>query len=390
MNVHPSITVQFAYPVISTRGIFREDNRVLFDAMGSGSVPLIAFVDDGLLAHWPNLIEDIERWCRSHVDLVTSVQTVPGGEGIKNDLDILDRFGRLARRFNLCRHSYVLIVGGGAVLDAVGFAASLTHRGLYQVRVPTTVLSQADSGVGVKNGMNRFGVKNYYGTFTPPAAVINDTEFLGTLSRRDWLSGIAEAVKVGAIKDRDFLDFLDENIEGLVERDLETMERTVAWCARLHIDHITTCGDPFETGSARPLDFGHWSAHRLESMTDNGLRHGEAVAVGIALDLHAAVDLGLITANACEYVCSILDRSGLALWHPALESRSESGELEVLVGIQEFREHLGGELTVAMPKGLGDKVDIHDLPEDLVIRSIEALKERNDRCAGKEPTSPTA
>jgi len=318
------------------------------------------------------------------------VQLIPGGERIKNGLETLDRFGRLAADLGMDRHSYVVIVGGGAVLDAVGFAASTVHRGLRQVRVPTTVLSQDDSGVGVKNGLNRFGIKNYYGAFAPPVAVVNDSAFLRTLSLRDWVSGAAEAFKVAIIRDREFLDALAEDATKIAGRDAEAMERLVRRSATLHLDHIREGGDPFEAGSGRPLDFGHWAGHRLEDMTAYELRHGEAVAIGIAIDMHCAAELGLISATDFEYVCAAMERCGLVLWHDALASRNENGTLDVLKGLEQFREHLGGQLTLAMPDGLGGKKDINELSAESVERAVAALKERTGKCAGKAPTSHTA
>ncbi len=167
-------------------------------------------------------MNSITEWCQKHsenVELAIPVEVVPGGEKIKNNLGVLDVVGRLSVQLGLDRQSYVVIVGGGAVLDAVGFAAATVHRGLRQIRIPTTVLSQGDSGVGVKNGVNRFGIKNYYGAFAPPWAVMIDTDFLKTLEQRDWISGIAEAFKVGIIKDRAFLDYLEEKEEKIASRD---------------------------------------------------------------------------------------------------------------------------------------------------------------------------
>ena len=393
MSYHQSISVRFDYDVVFTRDVFAEENEALAGVFGNGRSRAVFFLDDGLVPHWPKLADSIEKWCSLHaesVQLAAPVQVVPGGERIKNSLDVLDRFGRLAADLGLDRHSYVVIVGGGAVLDAVGFAASTVHRGLRQVRVPTTVLSQADSGVGVKNGLNRFGIKNYYGAFAPPVAVVDDAAFLKTLSRRDWVSGVAEAFKVAIIKDREFLDFLAESAGRLSDRGPDAMERLVRRCATLHLDHIRGSGDPFEAGSARPLDFGHWAAHRLEDMTGYELRHGEAVAIGIALDMHCAVELGLVEAADREYVCAAMERCGLSLWHDALSRRSKGGTLEILRGLEQFREHLGGTLTLAMPRGLGDKTDINELPDELVEHAAAAMKERAKACAGKVRTSHTA
>ena len=150
---------------------------------------------------------------------------------------------------------------------------------------PTTTLSQADSGVGVKNGLNAFGQKNFIGTFTPPFAVINDFNLLATLAPRDKRSGYVEAVKVACIRDANFFDELERDAGQLAAFEPAAMKQLIRRCAELHLDHIATSGDPFEAGSARPLDFGHWAAHKLEQLSDFHICHGEAVAIGIALDV---------------------------------------------------------------------------------------------------------
>ena len=131
----------------------------------------------------------------------------------------------------------------------VGYAATVAHRGIKHIRIPTTVLSQNDSGIGVKNGINYKGKKNFLGTFAPPAAVFNDNQFLLTLSDRDYRSGISEAIKVALIKDHDFFLWLENNADALVKRDVEAMDYLIKRCAQLHLEHIGGA-DPFETGSA--------------------------------------------------------------------------------------------------------------------------------------------
>src|SRR5204862_561409 len=133
------------------------------------------------------------------------------GERVKNKHDWVLRVHHAIERAGLCRHSFLAAVGGGAVLDMAGLAAATAHRGIRHIRIPTTVLSQNDSGIGVKNGVNAFGKKNFLGTFAPPFAVINDSGFLTTLDDRDWRSGIAEAIKVALIKDAPFFNFIKTN-----------------------------------------------------------------------------------------------------------------------------------------------------------------------------------
>jgi 3-dehydroquinate synthase len=393
MKKRQKVTVDFEYPVVFTRGVFDPVNTALADMLSGAPARLLFFLDDGLVECWPELPVAIETYCNArngHLDLLVPPERVPGGERIKNDLRILDRVGRICAEAGVDRHAYIVIVGGGAVLDAVGFAAATIHRGVRQVRLPTTTLSQGDSGVGVKNGLNRFGLKNFYGTFEPPSGVVIDFDFLDTLPRRDWLSGVAEAFKVALIRDEQLLKYLEKNAVDLLYRDRAVMEHVMSRTAELHLRHIGQSADPFERGTERPLDFGHWAAHRLEKMTSHELRHGEAVAIGIAIDLHCALKMSLISPMTLETTLNAMESCGLPLWHEVLNRRSPDGRLEVLEGLERFRQHLGGELTLAMPDGVGKMTFVHRLPETMVEEAVDFLQTRAHPCSGTTHTSPTA
>jgi 3-dehydroquinate synthase len=239
------------------------------------------------------------------------------------------------------------------------------------VRVPTTVLAQNDSGIGVKNGINAFGVKNFVGSFAAPFAVINDAEFLSTLQRRDRIAGIAEAVKVALIRDADFFEWLCENRRALAELQPDATRTMIRRCAELHLDHISGSGDPFEFGSARPLDFGHWAAHKLESLSGHELRHGEAVAIGLALDSRYSVEQGWLAEADFERIAGLLSGLGFELVHPALFETGPDGELAVLGGLRDFREHLGGDLTVTMLKAPGRSFDVNEMDTETIRICIE-------------------
>jgi len=374
-------SVDYRFTVHATSDAFAPDNDCLSAAMvappGRAARALV-YIDSGAVAAMPDLPRRIHTWFATHeaqrLRLAAAPEIVDGGEIAKNDLGILDRVGRAAFDHRLCRHSSVITIGGGAVLDAVGCAAALIHRGLRQIRLPTTTLAQCDAGLGVKNGLNRFGAKNFYGTFSPPWAIINDRRFLAAQDDRAWRAGIAEAVKVASIKDAEFLAELVTLAPLLAARDLDALAAVVARCAELHLDHITTAGDPFEQGSSRPLDFGHWSAHRLEILSRHRLGHGEAVAIGVAIDLLYAVQIGRVTRAEVEPVLAALATCGFRLWDEALELRDAEGRRAVYAGIEQFREHLGGELTLAMPDGLGRRKDIGTFDEEACERALAQLR----------------
>ncbi|MFQ5546411.1 MAG: 3-dehydroquinate synthase, partial [Acidiferrobacterales bacterium] len=288
---HQRFMVDFEYSIYFTERLFDLANPVFAEAVMRRQPDkrhrIAVFVDDGVASSWPNLATDIRAYADQYsaqLELLAVPEQVPGGERAKNAPALITKLQHRLLDLGVDRHSYVVAIGGGAVLDAVGYVAATTHRGVRHVRVPTTVLAQNDSGVGIKNSVNAFGVKNLVGTFAPPFAVLNDFDFLSTLEARDKIAGMAEAAKVSLIRDSSFFKWLETRADDLAVFEPNAAAYLIRRCAEIHMRHITTGGDPFETGSARPLDFGHWSAHKLESLTNHALRHGEAVAIGIALD----------------------------------------------------------------------------------------------------------
>ncbi|MDP2643302.1 MAG: 3-dehydroquinate synthase [Desulfobacterales bacterium] len=378
--------VPFDYPVYFTKDLFHPQNPLFalaVDRYNEDRVHrMMVFIDSGVVQAMPHVPERIRAYIGArpaNLRLEGSIQVVPGGEQSKNSWEYARQTIKAIADRRLCRQSFVVAVGGGSVLDAVGLAASLIHRGVRLIRVPTTVLAQNDAGVGVKNGINDRGVKNFMGTFAPPFAVLNDFQFLRTLSIEHWLGGVAEAFKVAIIKDRDFFYYLSRHATRLRARDEASMEETVKRCAILHLDHIRTTGDPFESGSARPLDFGHWSAHRLEALSDYDISHGQAVSIGMAMDCFYAFGLGLLSEKECDAIMDAFKESGLRIWSELLEQRTSTGDLEILKGIDDFQEHLGGELNVTLPDGIGKKVEIHQIDPVRVGEAISCLKRNSER-----------
>lgn len=376
-------SVPYDYPVTFTERVFGAENPVLRDVLcrlePDKRHRCLVFYDDGLNAVCPEIAQDIAAYARhhaQHIDLVADPIPLPGGERIKSELHFVERIQQSLFDHHIDRHSYVIAVGGGAVLDAVGLVAAITHRGVRHIRVPTTVLAQNDSGVGVKNGVNLYGQKNYVGTFAPPFAVLNDIDFVLRLPPRDKIAGMAEAVKVSLIRDGEFFHWLERNADDLATFERAAMAYMIRRCAELHMHQIAHGGDPFESGSARPLDYGHWAAHKLEGLTRYHLRHGEAVAIGMAVDARYSVLAGLLAPEEEQRICFLLEHLGFKLWHPALEAPDVDGRLKVLEGLRDFREHLGGELTVTLLAGIGTGVEVHEIREDLVLESIGWLKAR--------------
>ena len=381
--IHQCVPVTFHYDVHFTTGLFDLDNPLLAQTIAADGQQTpkraIAVVDAGVLEHHPQLLAQIAAYSQHYGDILSIVDEpaiVPGGEAAKNDPSLIEQIHQIIEQVGLCRHSYVLAIGGGAVLDMVGYAAATAHRGVRLIRVPTTVLAQNDSGVGVKNGINAFGKKNFLGSFATPYAVLNDFVFLTTLNDRDWRSGIAEAVKVALIKDGDFFEFISSHAQALAQRDMAAMQQLIYRCAQLHLQHIATSGDAFEKGSSRPLDFGHWAAHKLEQLTDYRLRHGEAVAIGIALDSTYSYLKGLLCWSDWQQIMNTLTALGFELFVPELApAKNEQNHPSQcpFQGLNEFREHLGGELTLMLLQGLGQGIEVHEVDLSLYRQAISLL-----------------
>jgi 3-dehydroquinate synthase len=376
--------VEYEYPVVFTRHAFDPVNLHLLDVLRRrepGKRHRVAvFVDGGVAEALPHLSGQIQAYFAAHnesIDLVGDIVVLRGGEACKNDPDFITNLLKILSDKAIDRHSYTIAIGGGAIMDAVGYAAAIFHRGVRHIRFPTTVLGQDDSGVGVKNAVNWLGLKNLVGTFAPPWAVINDGVFIDSLPAREKRCGMSEAVKVSLIRDREFFLWLESNALALARFETVPMSYLIKRSAQIHMNQIAHGGDPFESGSARPLDYGHWVAHKLERMTEHQLlSHGEAVAIGIALDAHYSVLAGLLPAGEDLRVHQLLVTLGFKLWNDHLEARNGSGRLAVLQGLAEFREHLGGELTITLLSAIGKGIEVHEINDTWVTESIAWLKQR--------------
>jgi 3-dehydroquinate synthase len=375
--IERNIRVNWQHRVLFTDHVFDPANPILRDNLSrdeQGSPPCaIVVLDDALATAQSGLSIAIENYFKANPTSATLAAPpifCKGGEQTKASWAAVAELHAAIDQHHIDRHSYLIAVGGGALLDMAGLAAATAHRGVRHIRIPTTTLSQCDSGVGVKNGINAFGKKNFIGTFAPPFAVINDFQLLATLSPRDKRAGFVEAVKVACIRSREFFEVLEREAAALARFDLAAMRKLIHRCAELHVNHIATSGDPFEFGSSRPLDFGHWAAHKLEQLSNFTLRHGEAVAIGIALDVIYSRRAGFLSADSAERVLQLLNSLGFELFHPDLQRD------ELLAGLEEFREHLGGRLAITLLREIGDRFEVNEMNVALIRDSIAELAER--------------
>lgn len=380
--LHGRFEVRYDYPVVFTDHLFAPLNPCLhrqLTAQHSGPVTVLVFADEQLLLSTPHLLEEIDSYFAAYPDLHLQAAPIalPAGE-LSKHAQVLERLYSDMLQHGLDRHCYVLALGGGAVLDAVGYACATFHRGIRLIRIPSTVLAQNDAGIGVKNGINAFGQKNLLGAFYPATAVLNDFQLLTSLTRRDQIAGLAEAVKVALIKDRTFFEWMEQHADALAHFDHAASRYAIRRCAELHLHHITGAGDPFERGNGRPLDYGHWAAHKLENLSHHRLRHGEAVAVGMALDGVYANALGLLGDADIERIMQLLLTLGFNLCPPELALRDAQGRSPVLLGLEEFRQHLGGQLSIPMLCRIGESVDLHEIDNAKMEAALQRLLSRSD------------
>lgn len=368
-------SVPFTHRLRFTHDVLGADQGVLTDVLepSEGRPARVQFwVDEFVAEAHPKLKRQLRRIIAAGeaLEMAGNVQVVPGGETIKNDIHILERMLKVFNHHHLDRRSYVVAIGGGAVLDAVGFAVQIAHRGLRLVRLPTTTLAQADSGVGVKSGVNLFRKKNWLGAFGVPWAVINDATLLDTLSDRDFVCGFSEAVKVSLLKDCQMFERLCRQAKRIARRDMQAALPAIRESAVWHLRHITQGGDPFEMLEARPLDYGHWSAHKLEPVSDYRLRHGEAVAIGVAIDtVYSSLVHGLPKSDAKRVLRCLADL-GFQLDHPCLTDTRT-----LFAGMEEFRQHLGGRLTLTMLRGVGEPMDVHEVDLAAMKKAIRRVRQ---------------
>lgn len=373
--VSHSFDTQFSVPhrhrVLFTNDCLGASNRTLESLMAEPTAAprrAIVFIDGGVLDAWPDLPARIQQYFRAHPNMpdLRAVERTAAGEACKQTTKLADRVVELVNEHGIDRQSFVVSFGGGAVQDAVGYGASIAHRGCRTVRIATTTLAQDDAAMAVKCGINTGGKKNFTGTFAVPWGVVCDEMFLRTLPKWSWCGGFSEAVKIALLRDASLFARIERDAERIAARDMAAAEPVLVRSAELHYKHIVLGGDPFETSSARPLDYGHWVAHRLESLTKGGLPHGQAVAVGVALDTFYSACAGMIPMDDAVRVAHTLRALELPTTHELL------GKIDSLVeGLEEFREHLGGRLTITLLRAIGEAVDVHELRPDLLARAVE-------------------
>lgn len=392
--------VDYAYDVHFTNHAFQADNRTLIELMqadqeAAANPKVFCIIDDGITRHNADFTSQVEAYFSPAFACQTLV--LEGGESCKKQANI-DQLVQHMLTHKLDRHSWVIAIGGGALVDCAGFACSIFHRGIRLIRMPSTVLGQNDAGIGVKNGINAYQQKNLLGVFSAPYAVVNDFQLLTSLSDRDKRAGLAEAIKVALIKDAGFFYWLEENAESLSQFEPAASQYAIQRSVQCHIDHIAHNGDPFERGNGRPLDYGHWSAHKIEVLSQYQMRHGEAVAMGIVLDVLYAQELGWLSAEKTQRIIRLIKTLGFNTWHATLEletpvnnekeslgsASDTSNQPLFMTGLEDFRQHLGGKLSIPVLTDIGVYRNVDTIDHGRMLSAWQAMK----KLSSVEPNAP--
>lgn len=377
-----TLSVPFTHRVCFTHDAFAVSNPMLREilAEGGGRRALV-YLEESVAAAWPTLVKDITTYMAQTDVSLCAIHVLLGGEACKAGDHLVRHVWDHIEKEKIDRHSYILCIGGGAFLDAIGFGAATAHRGVRLVRFPTTTLSQDDSGVGVKNGINAFGKKNWIGSFAVPYAVINDFSFLHTQDPEINRLGLIEAIKVALVKDAEFFSWIEAHATELATLQKGPLEECIKRSALWHARHISMGGDPFEMGSSRPLDFGHWAAHKLEQLSGFALSHAAAVAIGLWLDVCYSVKAGLLSVTDAQRIEAVLETMAMPRFDAHLLQIDTHGRHAVLAGLEEFREHLGGRLTVLLLKAPGVSVDVHEMNAEWISECITEMQARVELAA---------
>lgn len=289
---------------------------------------------------------------------------LPDGEKYKN-LEVLNQIydGLLRNRFD--RNTTVIALGGGVVGDMAGFAAASYQRGVHLIQIPTTLLSQVDSSVGGKTGVNHALGKNMIGAFYQPRAVIADTGTLDSLPDRELSAGIAEIIKYGLICDADFFSWLEQNMEALLNRDRSALSYAIETSCQTKADVVAA--DERESGKRALLNLGHTFGHAIENGLGYGeWLHGEAIGAGMCMAATMSENMGWISSNEKERIIDLVRQAKLPVTPP--ETMSPEKFLELM---SVDKKVLDGILRLVLMKGIGESLVTDDYKRDDLTKAIE-------------------
>jgi 3-dehydroquinate synthase len=310
-----------------------------------------------------NLFGDILLSILEDVGNTVSIITIEDGEQYKSFSTLSYIYDELVS-YNVDRSSGIIAFGGGVVGDIAGFAAATFMRGIPYVQVPTTLLSQVDSSVGGKTAINHPTGKNLIGAFNQPKLVCIDVELLNSLPDREFNAGIAEVIKYGVIRDKDFFNWLRNNRELLIKKDRDALIYAIKTSCQIKADVVEI--DEKESSLRAILNYGHTFGHAVESLTGyQNYLHGEAVSIGMVFAAKAAADFGYCAENDVAEITSLLSDFNLPVEVPDF---SVTDYMEAMMHDKKVK---GGQLNMIFNVGIGDcKIVSIEHPEEILRKNM--------------------
>lgn len=278
---------------------------------------------------------------------VPSVITIPAGETSKSLKIVSECYDQLAMK-RLERRSFLVALGGGVVGDLAGFVAASYLRGLPFVQVPTTLLSQVDSSVGGKVGINLKAGKNLVGAFHQPKVVLCDLETLTPLPDREFRSGLAEVIKYGVIRDAELFRRLEREMDRILKRDAATLANVISRCCAIKAEVVAS--DETESGPRALLNFGHTVGHGLEAVSGYGeYLHGEAISIGQVAAARLSTRLSTLTEKDADRIRDLMVKAGLPVTLKLAPKKREA----LFDAMRLDKKVSGGELKFVLAQSIG-------------------------------------
>ena len=367
MSEHNKLRINLrenSYDIIIEHGLLSELGALISKKFGKPKTFIVT--DSNIAVHW--LKQTIESL--SAQGMSPKVLEVPVGESTKSFINLEKIIDQLLES-KVDRDSVLIALGGGVIGDLAGFAGAVTLRGIKVIQVPTTLLSQVDSSVGGKTGVNVRQGKNLVGSFHQPSLVAIDTQVLQTLPSRQLFAGYAEVLKYGLIKDRSFFDWLELNGKKVLEGDKLAQQFAIFTSCRIKAEIVEA--DEKEKNLRAILNFGHTFGHALEAEAgyDGNLLHGEAVSIGMVLAIELSKSLGYLSGQdagrAVEYIrniglpTNINSIEGSTSWHPD----------GIIQHMQHDKKVSNGQLRFVLIKGIGEAYLTADVERNDIYRVIE-------------------
>ena len=364
------------YSVKFTRDIFGDGNGLLAETLGAdgkNEPQVLLAADRAVVEKTPGLGLKIGKYFKDRgIKLAAKPYVVNGGEINKtNGMTTVRQITEVLADSGIGRDGFLIVIGGGAMIDAAGYAAATFNRGTRIVRVPTTLLMQCAGACLPSAGTNILNRKDASSVFTVPFASIVDFDFLKTLSAGQRGEGAAEAVKIAAAADAKFLAWIGENAQGISEGDDAALEELVRRSAALHVQALAKGKGATLRDAVRILESGLWSAHRIEALGRFRIPHGAALATGLCIDAAYSVAKGLVPEEDADLVGETLAKcgalNGIERIAPILERTDD-----ILRGIEEFRQHTGG--LPLFPGPLGKAVPVESVDMERMKTIIQDLR----------------